>query len=156
MEKEKITIRSYEEKDWNQLIEVHDAARKEELRWAKCEQAFVSLKEDSIRERLFQHEICVACMEEKIVGFSAYTEDELAWLYVDPAYAKRGVGSILTQYVIEHASKRPLNVQVLEGNLPARKLYEAFGFQLVRTACGIMPGKEEVEVVVECMQRIFQ
>lgn len=155
MEKEKITIRSYDKKDWNRLVEVYDAARKEELRWAKCERAFVSLNENSIYERLFQHKVCVACIERKIVGFSAYTKDELAWLYVDPAYARRGVGRILTQYVVEHAPKRPLHVEVLAGNVPAHKLYESFGFQPVKTACGMMPGKEEVEVVVDCMQRIF-
>lgn len=147
-----IKIRNYEEKDWNRLIEVHDAARMEELRWAKCEEAFVSLREKVIWERLFQYEICVACIEENIVGFCAYAQEELAWLYIDPAYACQGVGRTLSEYVIQHTSRRPLHVEVLAGNEPARRLYESCGFQLEKQACGIMPGKEEVEVIVECME----
>lgn len=150
---ESVNIRGYEEKDWNRLMEVHDAARMEELRWAKCECAFVPLKEKVIRERLFQYEICVACIQEKVVGFCAYSQDELAWLYVDPAYAHQGIGRTLSDYVIEHTSKRPLHVEVLAENEPARRLYESCGFQLAKKACGIMPGKEEVEVIVECMER---
>lgn len=49
--------------------------------------------------------------------------------------------------------ERPINIEVLEGNLPAISLYEQFGFKIVETLSGDMPGNESFKVTVHCMEK---
>lgn len=137
-----ISIRPYEPRDWPRLMEIHDAARKLELRLAGLDDAFIPLERAAENEGLFEYTVCVACVEDTVAGFAAYVEGELAWLYVDPVHMRRGIGRVLILYALRHTRTRPVLVEVLTGNEPARKLYEACGFRLVETASGQMPGNE--------------
>ena len=51
-------------------------------------------------------------------------------MYVRPAYRGAGVGRMLVEAIIEHARHRVelLQLFVVSDNLPARRLYESFGF----------------------------
>ncbi|MDO4355928.1 MAG: GNAT family N-acetyltransferase [Clostridia bacterium] len=148
-----INIREYREADWTRVEAIHDAARPMELKNAHLEAAFVPLKQAAVNEGLFEYEVRVAEIDGEVCGFVAYMEEELAWLYVDPAQMRRGVGRALVQYVLDHTRTRPLNIEVLAGNTPALKLYEAMGFHTVKVLSGKMPGKESFQVTVHCMQR---
>ena len=44
-----------------------------------------------------------------------------------PAYARRGIGKTLLQYVAQR-TERPLKIEVLAGNVPALRLYQSMGF----------------------------
>ena len=153
MHSEKITVRPYGKNDWLRLTEIHDSARKIELHLANLDDAFVPLEKAAENEGLFDYTVDVALLGEKIAGFSAYSDEELAWLYVDPAYARRGVGRALIEEALRN--EPGINsVEVLVGNLPARKLYEKTGFELVSTESGQMPGNESFKVTVWCMKKI--
>ena len=86
-----ISIRDYREADWARLQAIHDAARMDELRLAGLAPAFVPLSEAAQREGLFEYVLRVAELDGTAAGFAAFTQDELAWLYVDPALSRRGV-----------------------------------------------------------------
>lgn len=148
-----ITIREYIAEDWTRLRDIHDEARKNELQYADLSEAFIPFEKAAYNEGLFEYTVCVACMGETVVGFAAYSEDELAWLYVDPLYMGQGVGKSLVNYVVNHTIVRPLNVEVLVGNSPAIKLYEACGFQLVETALGQMVGNEGFHISAHIYQK---
>ena len=53
-------IREYEEKDWDRLIQIHDEARKQELKYADLKDAFIPFEEAAKNEGLFAYEVCVA------------------------------------------------------------------------------------------------
>ncbi|WP_066720634.1 GNAT family N-acetyltransferase [Clostridium sp. Marseille-P299] len=148
-----IVIREYQAKDWKRLREIHDKARAIELHLAELNDAFIPLAEAAFREGLFEYTICVATINDKIYGFAAYSEDELAWLYVDPAHSRRGIGKSLIEYVITQITRRPINVEVLAGNEPALNLYKSMGFETVEVCSGVMPGNESFHVTVHCMQK---
>lgn len=148
---EKINIRPYQEADFLAIASIHDRARRQELALAGLDAAFVPLSVATHSEGLFNDTLCVAEMDGKIVGFTAYTEDELAWLYVDPAYMRHGVGRALVGYVIEHTA-RPLCIEVLCGNEPALHLYTSMGFVPTHMASGHMPGNEAFAVTVHCLE----
>ena len=131
-----IAIRPYRPEDWRQIEQIHDAARKIELSLAGLPDAFLPL----------------AVSRGVVCGFVAYTEDELAWLYVDPTHMRQGIGRSLVQYVIAHTEKRPLCIEVLKGNEPALRLYRSMGFETVETIRGHMPGNEAFPVCVYGMQ----
>jgi GNAT superfamily N-acetyltransferase len=60
-------------------------------------------------------------------------------LGVDPQYQRRGVGSRLTEFAVDHMRRAGMDVAVVEaggdpGHTPARAAYEAAGFTLLPIA----------------------
>lgn len=147
-----ITLRPYNPADWEQLRVIHDAARKIELRFAGLDDAFLPLDIAAEREDLFDYHLRVAELNGTVAGFAAFTEEELAWLYVNPTLHRRGIGKAL---VLGALAEMPTvrELEVLVGNTPARALYESCGFRLEKTVSGVMPGNEGFPVTVWCMER---
>ncbi len=148
-----LIIRPYRPEDFPGIERVHDRARRVELRYAGLEDAFLPLRIAAEREDLFAYPgLFVAELGGEIAGFAACTQEELAWLYVDPAHARKGVGRALA----EHALQRfpgIRRVEVLSGNAPAQALYARLGFVTAATERGRMPGNEAFSVQVDCMER---
>lgn len=146
-----IVIRDYRQEDWPRLRSIHDAARRDELRLAGLEAAFLPLAVAAEREGLFDYTVRTAWLEGTAAGFSAFAGNELAWLYVDPALSRRGVGTRLVQDALERL-ERPVSIEVLAGNDPARRLYERCGFRLIETVSGRMPGNESFPVTCHVLR----
>ena len=148
-----LAIRPYRPEDFPGIERVHDRARRVELRYAGLEDAFLPLRIAAEREDLFAYPgLFVAEFGGEIAGFAACTQEELAWLYVDPAHFRKGVGRALA----EHALQRfpgIRRVEVLSGNAPAKALYARLGFVTAATERGRMPGNEAFSVQVDCMER---
>ena len=148
-----LIIRPYRPEDFPGIERVHDRARRIELRYAGLEDAFLPLRIAAEREDLFAYPgLFVAELGGEIAGFAACTQEELAWLYVDPAHFRKGVGRALA----EHALQRfpgIRRVEVLSGNAPAKALYARLGFVTAATERGRMPGNEAFSVQVDCMER---
>lgn len=148
-----LIIRPYRPEDFPGIERVHDRARRVELRYAGLEDAFLPLRIAAEREDLFAYPgLFVAELGGEIAGFAACTQEELAWLYVDPAHFRKGVGRALA----EHALQRfpgIRHVEVLSGNAPAQALYARLGFVTAATERGRMPGNEAFSVQVDCMER---
>ena len=148
-----LASRPYRPEDFPGIERVHDRARRVELRYAGLEDAFLPLRIAAEREDLFAYPgLFVAELGGEIAGFAACTQEELAWLYVDPAHFRKGVGRALA----EHALQRfpgIRHVEVLSGNAPAQALYARLGFVTAATERGRMPGNEAFSVQVDCMER---
>lgn len=86
-------------------------------------QAFLPLTIAAETESLFDYELRVAEKDGQVVGFSAYTEGEPAWLYVAPESMRGGIGAAPADDMIARTNKRTLCVEVLCGNDLARKLH---------------------------------
>ena len=148
-----ITIRPYEATDYEALSQVHDAARKIELHLAGLDEAFLPFTVAAEREDFFEYpHIDVALWGSSLLGFCAYTEEELAWLYVAPEHHRQGIGKGLVENALKTAPGIA-DIEVLVGNEPAKRLYEAFGFLQKEIAEGAMPGNEAFAVKVYCMRR---
>ncbi|MGY1458605.1 MULTISPECIES: N-acetyltransferase family protein [unclassified Luteimonas] len=143
-------IRRYQKYDWNRICEIHDLARMDELRGANLEEAFLPLEVAAEREGLFDYDLLVADKDGLVLGFVAYGNDELTWLYVDPAFYRKGLGRLLARAALE---ERPggLCIEVLKGNDAALDFYKSIGFVESRTVSGRMPGNETYPVVVHCL-----
>jgi hypothetical protein len=76
-----LNIRKYEEKDFERLCQVHDPARKSELEYAGLSAAFLPLSIAAEGEGLFEYQVYVAEDKGLVVGFIAFSDTELAWLY---------------------------------------------------------------------------
>lgn len=149
----KASVRPYEGKDYDAISRIHDAARKIELALADLSDAFLPFSVASEREEFFDYpHIDVATANEEVVGFSAYTNEELAWLYVSPSSFRQGIASALIANALQ-TEPGICEIEVLVGNEPAKGLYETFGFSLEKIVSGVMPGNESFPVKVYCMHR---
>ena len=142
-----MNIRPYTPDDWHRACEIHDAARRDELAAAGLEAAYLTLEQTAANEGFHDYEIRVADVEGRVLGFVAFTGDELAWLYVDPAASGRGVGTALIQAALAE-TRAPLSAEVLDGNAAALAAYRKVGFVVVGQAQGRMPGNESFRVSV--------
>lgn len=147
-----LNIRKYEEKDFERLCQVHDPARKSELEYAGLPAAFLPLSIAAEREGLFEYQVYVAEDKGLVVGFIAFSDTELAWLYVDRSCARQGVGSELMRFALERVQD-DAEIEVLDGNEPALALYAKFGFTTVRMVTGVMPGNESFPLTVHVLER---
>ena len=145
-------LTKYEEKDFERLCQVHDPARKSELEYAGLPAAFLPLSIAAEREGLFEYQVYVAEDKGLVVGFIAFSDTELAWLYVDRSCARQGVGSELMRFALERVQD-DAEIEVLDGNEPALALYAKFGFTTVRMVTGVMPGNERFPVTVHVLER---
>jgi ribosomal-protein-alanine N-acetyltransferase len=80
----------------------------------------------------------VALAGDKFLGYVAVStvldEGSLDTIAVEPAFRRQGVADALVAHAITQGRAQNLaflTLEVREGNLPARKLYEKHGFQVV-------------------------
>ncbi len=154
-EDQRVVIRSYEESDFDRLALIHDQARLNELALADLSEAFVPFKIAAKEEGLFDYEVVVAELNDEVVGFVAFASSEIAWLYVDPKYSRKGIGRALLANALDKTTP-DVHIEVLAGNEAALALYSSFGFKIEATAHGRMPGNEMFEVCVHVLSRISE
>ena len=148
-----LTLRPYISSDYNYVCDIHDAARKTELSLSSLGAAFLPFSIAAERENFFDYpHIDVATVNGIVVAFSAYNNDELAWLYVSPNMMRKGIGRQLVSRALE-IEPNINHIEVLYGNEPARKLYESCGFYVQKIEEGLMPGNESYHVKVYSLCR---
>lgn len=148
-----IAIENYTDSHWEELCQIHNEARKIELKSASLEEAFLPLEIVAEKEGLFEYKhLDVALEDDHAVGFCAYSEEEIAWLYVLPEKMRQGIGRRLVAHALA-AEENLYYVEALCGNEPAKRLYESFGFSVKEILSGQMPGNEPFQVKVYSMYR---
>lgn len=148
-----VEIIPYNPAYWQDICQVHDQARKQELRLANLDAAFLPLETVAQTEGLFDYpHLDIALADGQAVGFCAYTGEELAWLYVRPDKMRQGIGRALAAHALQTEPDISC-IEVLYGNDPAKALYESLGFTVKETLTGQMPGNEQFQVKVYSMSR---
>ncbi|MGD1859987.1 MAG: GNAT family N-acetyltransferase [Leptolyngbyaceae cyanobacterium] len=137
-----VNIRAYESTDWSRLCEIHDASRLDELRLTVGVEAFLTLEQTAENEGLFADKLVVAEVDGVVQGFVAYSETEITWLYVNPQVYKQGVGRSLIRHTVADSTSA-IELEVLEGNIPALKLYLSEGYKIIKRSEGKLVGNEE-------------
>jgi ribosomal protein S18 acetylase RimI-like enzyme len=145
------SIRAYTPADWDAICDLHDRARIDELRGSVDLAAFLPLAVAAGPEGLFDGQVWVACVGERVVGFVAAAEDEITWLYVDPDVYRQGIGRALLRHALAHCGP-VVGVEVLSGNTSAFQLYRSEGFEVVKTRTGKLAGNEQFEATGHFMQ----
>ena len=134
-------IRAFTPEDWGAVCDVHRAAARVELASAGIDpRAFRPMPdEEDVETFLHRNEALVAIVDERVVGFVAWRgrgewrkSGYLSWLYVDPAYHRRGIGDVLMRRAMEALGPKAWTL-VKEGNEPAINLYRKHGMRIVRS-----------------------
>ena len=121
-------VRAAERADIDRIMEIEIASFA--APWPR--EAFAAEMSARARSR-----VRVAVEGGEVLGFMVYwiVEDEVHLLNfaVEPSSRRRGVGRAMMEHLLEDASRRGTRcayLEVRESNGAARRLYEAFGFEL--------------------------
>ena len=141
MTETKPIIRAFTPEDWDALCDLYEPASRCEMALSGTDsRAFRSLAEEEDLEK-FQHlnTAMVACVGGRIAGFVAWRDrgewhdsGYLSWLYVDPAYHRRGIGDHLMTEAMVALGAQAWTLTKL-GNDPAISLYRKHGMQIVKS-----------------------
>ncbi len=138
---EEPAIRAFAPADWGALCEVYERAAKHELLLTGTDpRALRPLPEEEDLETFQRlNSAMVACADRKVVGFVGWREHGewrgsgyLSWLYVDPAYHRRGIGDRLLSAAMNALGRQAWTLTKL-GNDPAVHLYQKHGMRIVKS-----------------------
>ena len=93
--------------------------------------------------------IFVAETNSRIVGFCEAVPGEVVAVFVDPAVAHQGIGSVLLEKALSLAKQQPGKAVRLEATLNAVGFYEKFGFTSVKSS---VVRRNQVEVPIVIME----
>ena len=136
-----LTIRDSSTDVWPAICKLHDRARPGELRGSFDARTFVPLAEDPEGATLAACEVFVARDGDEVIGFAGIDVPYLAWLYVDPAHYRRGVGRALLDHCLERLGEDAWTISC-GNNTAALDLYLGRGFSVEKRFTGNNAGYE--------------
>ena len=130
-----VIIRNYRADDWPAVCRVHDRSRPDELRGSFDTRAFIPLAEDPEGEYISACTMFIAQLGDDVAGFAGIDEPYLAWLYVDPAYYRRGIGRALLRHCLARLGEDAWT-RACGNNEAALSLYLSEGFVIESRSIG--------------------
>jgi ribosomal protein S18 acetylase RimI-like enzyme len=143
-----VHLRAFVPADWDGLCRVYDSATLQELALAGVDlNAVRPMVEEETYDSFFAKERgIVACVDNQIVGFAAWQDGGyLSWLYVDPAFQRKGIGTKLLSQAMKSLGPQAWTL-TKKGNTPAVILYQKFGMQIVKERQGQAHGYPHIEL----------
>jgi ribosomal protein S18 acetylase RimI-like enzyme len=135
-----MNLRPYRAEDWLVVCDIYDLGKPEELAGVVTPEAILPLDADSNMRKLFvDSTVTVAELSSRVVGFAGSRGNFITWLFVHPGFRKAGVASALLNELLASLG-RPVALNVVSGNVPARTLYGRFGFHVEREFVGDFQG----------------
>ena len=126
------TLRPAKQSDFERIAPIHTNARATAMPWLPE----VHTAEEDLwyfANALLPEETAhVAKVDGQVIGYSAYANDWLTHLYLDPSFQRRGIGSALLQN--SKTGHDELNLWVFQRNIAAQAFYQTHGFiEVMRT-----------------------
>lgn len=125
-----MNIRKYDKKDFDTILDIYAASKLDELLYEEARFELLPLAKDATRlSKLMESEIYVY-EDNGVIGYGANCGSEIRALFVHPKARKKGIGECLLAFLL---AKIPgeANLYVAKSNMPAKKLYKKFGFEVV-------------------------
>lgn len=140
MTEERVALRAFVPEDWDALCRLYERAAKCEMVLSGTDpRAFRPMPEEEDVHTFQRLNTVVARVDGRVVGFVAWRDrgewrdsGYLSWLYVDPAYHRRGIGDRLMAEAMAALGDQAWTLTTL-GNAPAVHLYQKHGMRIVRS-----------------------
>ena len=134
-----ITVRKYQESDWESVCSVHDLSRPYEVGMFVPIEVIQPMSEVAAEDGFYDGNQFVADLDGNVVGFICVRREELTWLYVHPDYHGKGMGRALFEKVRSILGKNAYVLTALE-NVNGVKFYQKLGFRISATFPGSCQG----------------
>jgi len=134
-------IRDYKSADWEQVCEIYDLSKPDEMKGLVDSNLIIPLAHDD-KMLLYFNESTIWVYEDayKIIGFIGIKEDVVSWLFVHPGFRRKGVArKLITRIIKEHNHSLKLNIA--KTNHAAMSLYLDLGFEVFEEFEGKMYGQ---------------
>jgi [ribosomal protein S18]-alanine N-acetyltransferase len=135
-------FRGYKKEDWDAICDIFLKAKQDEIRGSCNPEDIIPLEKDEVLLKSFNSSVIyVAELDYKVYGFAGYDGSLVSFLFVDPTYYKRGIGTELLKKVLSQVGDKAW-LNVAKNNIPARELYKKFGFKIAAEFVGKYNGKD--------------
>ncbi len=125
-------IRNFSSDDVLAIHTIYNDSKLDELKFEVEKFSLLPLHLDEKRSKALWESDIYVYEDGKVLGYGAVYRNEIRALFVSPKVRGMGIGKALLENLISHASK-PIMLCVAASNIPAIKLYERFGFNVVDT-----------------------
>ena len=140
-------IRKYYTSDFQSIIDRFNRAKPDELEGSVKPKDIVGFQEDKVLMESFKKStIYVIEDSDKVIGYVGNQENLISFLFVDPEYYSKGIGTILLNHILPIIGEKAW-LFVAKTNSRAINLYKKFGFSIVEEFTGKYNGKIEVTVL---------
>ena len=123
-------IRPYKSSDKNEVFEIYNAAKLDELENESTQFLLIPLEHDPKRNALIFNSTIAIYDSGKPCGFVAYGEGCINGLYVRPGSRGQGIGRLLLDFAVSALGGHAY-LQVTCSNSVAINLYRNYGFKSV-------------------------
>jgi len=125
-----MNIRKFRETDFQAILDVYAASKLDELCYEKADFKLLPLDRDMKRLSLLQESDVYVCEDEGVIGYAAHCGPEIRALFVHPRGRRKGIGKVLLEFLLSMITG-PAELYVAKSNLPAKELYQKYGFKIV-------------------------
>lgn len=125
--------RAFRPSDFASIERIYTLSKLDELKYETKKFTLLALKHDQLRlDQLLASDIYVYENSE-VVGYAAHCDNEIRALFVTPSARGLGIGKQLFSYVLSQIDTESCSLFVAASNLPAKKLYSDYGFEVTDT-----------------------
>ncbi len=132
-----VSIRAATFEDASRFVQIHRRAILElgpaSYTGRECDSWASGLQEDLYRKAMTSggETFHVAEIDDHVIGFCSFREEEIIGLYVHPNHGRKGIGSALLASAESQISARPARVIRLNAALPAVEFYQFHGYRII-------------------------
>ena len=135
-------IRNYKKSDWEQVRQIYDLSKPDEMKDIVGPDLIIPLDEDEKMLQYFiESKIWVYENNGHIIGFIGLKENVVSWLFVHPDKRRQGIARKLLTKLINECN-HPLKLNMVKSNRAAMSLYLDLGFTVSEEFQGEMYGQK--------------
>lgn len=122
-----MNIREFSDKDYPRVLEIYAHSKLDELRFEKEIFTLLPLEEDEERLASLKESEIYVYDDGQVLGYGAIFESEIRALFVCPTARGKGIARAILEFLLSQLGDKA-NLYVAKTNIPAKKLYESYGF----------------------------
>ena len=127
-----LRIRPYQDSDLPRIKQIYNVSKLDELRFETQRYTLIPLERDETRFEVFKKSaLYIAERDDDVLGFGGRLGSEISMLFVCPAARGFGVGKTLFEFLLGQIDGAT-NLCVAKSNWPAKRLYQHYGFKVIR------------------------
>ncbi|MGH1540395.1 MAG: GNAT family N-acetyltransferase [Arenicella sp.] len=148
-----MNIRSYTDDDLPAVLDIYARSKLDELIYESEHFELLALEQDQLRlSQLMESDIFVYD-DDGVIAYGALFGSEIRALFVHPNNRGCGLGKLLLSHLLSQA-RRPASLSVAKSNIPAKNLYQNFGFKVVDEFETSYNGVRVLANKMECIEHL--